>query len=53
VVRTDSLLAINTLSEDGTPQFIHSATYEQLLEHFGLSAGQIAASLLKKLQRPA
>jgi transketolase len=53
VVRTDSLLAINTLSADGTPQFIHSATYEQLLDHFGLSAGQIAASILKKLQRPA
>jgi len=52
-VRTDNLLAINTLSEEGTPMFIHSATYEQLLDQFGLGAEQIAASILKRLQHSA
>lgn len=48
-VRTENLLAINTLGEDGAPKFIHSATYEQLLAQFGLGAAQIAASILKRL----
>jgi transketolase C-terminal domain/subunit len=33
---------INTLSADGKPQFIHSATYEELITAFGLSAAAIA-----------
>ncbi len=52
-VRTDNLLAINTLSGDGTPTYIHSATYEQLLDQFGLGAEQIAASIVDRLQHPA
>jgi transketolase len=37
------LHAINTLDEDQRPQFIHSATYEQLTTRFGLSADALAA----------
>ncbi len=36
----DRILAINTLDADGRPQFIHSGTYEELTEAFGLSASQ-------------
>ena len=35
-------LAINTLDQDGKPQFIHSATYEQLIAAFGLTPEAIA-----------
>ena len=36
---------INTLDPDGRPQFIHSATYQQLLEEFGLGPAQLAARI--------
>ena len=36
------LLPINTLDPEGKPQFIHSATYEQLLQQFGLAPQQLA-----------
>jgi transketolase C-terminal domain/subunit len=36
------LIGVNTLDENGLPQFIHSATYAQLLERFGLSPQQLA-----------
>ncbi len=39
--------AINTLSAQGQPQFIHSATYEQLLEAFRLSPKQLAERILQ------
>jgi transketolase C-terminal domain/subunit len=52
-VRTDNLMAINTLDANGSPIYIHSATYEQLLEQFGLGAEQMAASIQKRLQKPA
>jgi transketolase len=52
-VRTDALLPINTLGEDGAPRYIHSATYEQLLAQFGLSAEQIASAISDRLQQPA
>jgi hypothetical protein len=52
-VRTENLLAINTLGKDGSPVFIHSGTYEQLLDQFGLGPEQVAATILQKLQRPA
>jgi len=41
-VDTSKLIPINTLDENGQPQFIHSGTYPQLLERFGLSAKQLA-----------
>ena len=49
-VDTGHLLSINMLSKDGTPRFIHSATYEQLLDQFGLSAAQIAATIRTRLR---
>ena len=37
--------AVNTLTAEGRPQFIHSATYEELIEVFGLSANALARTL--------
>ena len=37
--------SINTLSADGRPQFIHSATYEELLAAFGLSPSALASAV--------
>ena len=33
---------VNTLNSEGKPQFIHSATYEELIEAFGLTPAHIA-----------
>ncbi len=44
---TSRVISINTLSEDGKPQFIHSATYEELIEVYGLSAAKLAERLQK------
>jgi transketolase C-terminal domain/subunit len=35
--------SINALDEVGNPQFIHSGTYAELTDHFGLSAGKLSA----------
>jgi transketolase len=43
------LTAINTLRRDGKPQFIHSATYGELLDQFGLSAARLADRIRKGL----
>ena len=40
-------LAINTLDKQGKPQFIHSGTYQQLIEKFGLAPAQLAEPLKK------
>jgi transketolase len=45
----DNLLTINTLDAAGRPQFIHSGTYEELVDAFGLSAPKIAAALRRRL----
>jgi transketolase len=37
----DRVTAINTLDAHGRPRFIHSGTYEELVEVFGLSAAQL------------
>jgi transketolase len=39
------MLAINTLDASGRPQFIHSGTYEELTEAFGLTPAQIARAI--------
>jgi transketolase N-terminal domain/subunit/transketolase C-terminal domain/subunit len=44
-IDTRRLLAVNTLSKDGSSRFIHSGTYEQLLGAFGLSPRQIAGTV--------
>ena len=38
----DRVLTINTLKSDGQPQFIHSGTYEELIEAFHLTPDAIA-----------
>jgi transketolase len=40
---------INTLDSEGRPQFIHSGTYEELTEAFGLTGAQIAAFVEKRV----
>lgn len=40
---------INTLDAQGRPRFIHSGTYEELTEAFGLTAAQIAKSIEKRV----
>jgi transketolase C-terminal domain/subunit len=37
--------ALNTLDEEGNPRFIHSATYPELVEHFGLSPERLAGAV--------
>ena len=41
----DRIIAVNTLDANGMPQFIHSGTYEELLDAFHLSAAQLAQKL--------
>lgn len=41
------MIAINTLTAEGKPQFIHSGTYEELIDAFGLAPRQLAASILE------
>ena len=45
--------AINTLAADGRPQFIHSATYEQLLTAFGLTPSNLAERILARVDQSA
>jgi transketolase len=46
----DHVLAINTLDAAGRPRFIHSGTYEELVEAFGLTPARIAATVLERLE---
>jgi transketolase len=45
----EQLLAINTLDSTGRPQFIHSGTYEELIEAFGLTPAAIAGAIRARL----
>ncbi len=49
-IDTTRLVPINTLDQDGKPQFIHSATYSQLLHQFGLAPEQLAETMMKCLK---
>jgi transketolase len=40
------ILALNTLDRDGRPQFIHSGTYEELVEAFSLTPAHIAKAVM-------
>lgn len=44
------VMTVNTLGPDGRPQFIHSATYEELIEVYGLSPAKLAAGIQQKLE---
>jgi transketolase len=46
----DRVLTVNTLTPDGRAQFIHSATYEELIEVYGLSAAALARRVESLLQ---
>jgi transketolase C-terminal domain/subunit len=48
-IDTTRLVPINTLDARGKPQFIHSATYSQLLHQFGLAPEQLATALKQRL----
>lgn len=43
------VLAVNALGADGRPQFIHSATYDELLNAFGLSPAKLAEAICQKI----
>ena len=54
VVAADVLkrvVTVSTLDAHGMPQFIHSATYEQLLAAFGLTPEAIADTVARELTR--
>jgi transketolase C-terminal domain/subunit len=42
----ERVLAINTLDREGRARFIHSGTYEELIEAFGLTPSAIAGAVL-------
>jgi transketolase len=46
----DRILAINTLDPDGRPRFIHSGTYDELTDAFGLTPTKIAAAVAARLR---
>jgi transketolase len=43
------VLAVNTLDADDRPRFIHSGTYEELLEAFGLSPAQLVRTISQQV----
>ena len=45
----ERVMTINTLDKDGQPQFIHSGTYEELVEAFGLTPAHIAGAIRARL----
>jgi transketolase C-terminal domain/subunit len=45
----DKIAAINTLSADGKPRFIHSGTYEELTQAFGLAPLQLAEAVRERV----
>jgi transketolase len=46
---TSRVLAINTLDRNGRPRFIHSGTYEELIEAFGLTPSHIARAVTRAM----
>jgi len=47
--RSGRAIAVNALAADGRPQYIHSGTYEQLLDAFGLSGALLARRIKEAL----
>jgi transketolase len=45
-----NVLAINTLDRDGRPQYIHSGTYEELVEAFALTPSGIANAVRARVR---
>jgi len=44
-----NVMTINTLNRDGRPSFIHSGTYEELVQAFGLAPSQLASAIERRL----
>ncbi|MDR1625125.1 MAG: transketolase [Spirochaetia bacterium] len=49
-IAADGFVPINLLGKDGNPRFVHSATYEELLQHYGLSPDLIAERIAKEVK---
>ena len=47
----DRIMTVNTLSPDGRAHFIHSATYEELIDVYSLSARKLAAAVQQRLEQ--
>lgn len=45
----EKCLAVNATKSNGSYQFVHSATYDQLLTRFGLAPEQLVESVVKRL----
>ena len=45
------MIAINTLDREGRPQFIHSGTYEELIEEFGLTPAHLVRVIREAIGR--
>jgi transketolase C-terminal domain/subunit len=50
VCGTNRVISVNTLTPEGRPQFIHSATYEELVDVYDLSGPKLAARLRQRLE---
>ncbi len=50
-IRADRLRAVNTATEDERPQFIHSGTYEELVDRLGLSAERLSLQVRDLLKQ--
>ncbi len=46
----ERILSVNALAPGAAPQYIHSGTYEQLLDAFNLSPARLAAKILEAIQ---
>ena len=49
--RLERVLTVNTLNAEGRPRFIHSGTYEELTEAFGLSPARLARTVVQAAMR--
>jgi transketolase len=47
----NNVIAINTLDSGSRPCFIHSGTYEELIEAFGLTPARIAQAIRQRLEK--
>jgi transketolase len=48
-IETGRAFAVNALDKEGRPRFIHSGTYEELMQAFGLSPAQLAVSITQRV----
>jgi transketolase len=48
--QVSNVIAINTLDREGKPQFIHSGTYEELIEAFALTPHHIANTVMSAVR---